>query len=86
MTDDIFDVSQSGNVPFWLKDTRKIWKLGFVVSLALILVALLLQYRFCSRRVVQTREVATQSQTTYRRDLQTPRFQVLSEWEQGTYP
>ena len=32
---------------------------------------------------VQRRSKASQSQTTYRRDLAQPRFQPLAEWMQG---
>ena len=36
-------------------------------------------------RLVTVRTVSTQSQTTYRHDLTTPRFQPLPEWAQGVW-
>ena len=35
---------------------------------------------------VETREVETQSQVTYRRELTTPRFQPLGDYQQGAWP
>ena len=83
--DTVNTVNFTDNITRYLVKVMIFVSEGAKLFLCLVGTFTLARWHFCDRRRVATRSVATQSQCTYTfvRDVQTPRFQVLSEDQQS---